>query len=167
MEFSYAIATTVGIAGVIGSLIFSGYQTRQLTLQTVIQNEMAKVEIIHRGADRLSETYRVFVDYPDLRKYFYDGVPCPSRGKNRARVLTVAEMICDTVDSVLETISRVASREERTDWLHYIEHILDQSPTIGLLVLEHPREWPEMAALPAPRTKLRRRPSRKPLSWLG
>lgn len=113
----------------------------------MIQNEMAKVEIIHSGAEHLSGVYRVFVDYPELRKYFYDGSPCPSRGKDRARVLTVAEMICDTVDSVLETISRITSQEERGDWLHYIEHILDQSPTIGQLVLEHPREWPEVASI--------------------
>jgi hypothetical protein len=139
-----AVAAVVGITGVIGSLIFSGYQTRQLGRQLKMQNEMARSEIIHHGVDRLSGVYRAFIDYPELRKYFYDGAPCPARGMTRARVLTVAEMIGDTIDSVLETISLVATREDLGDWLDYIGHILDSSPTLEGLALEHPNWWPQI-----------------------
>jgi hypothetical protein len=139
-----AIAAIIGIAGVIGSLIFSGYQTRQLGRQVRIQNEMARAEIIRHGVDRLGEIYRAFIDYPELREYFYDSAPCPLRGKIRARVLTVAEMFGDTIDSVLETISLVATREELGDWLDYIGHILDRSPTLEWLALEHPKWWPQI-----------------------
>lgn len=139
-----AIAAIVGVAGVIGSLIFSGYQTRQLGRQLKMQNEIAKSEIIHHGVDRLSGVYGAFIDHPELRKYFYDSAPCPVRGKTRARVLTVAEMIGDTIDSVLETISLVATREELGDWLDYIGHILDRSPTLERLALEHPKWWPQI-----------------------
>jgi hypothetical protein len=139
-----AVAAIVGITGVIGSLIFSGYQTRQLGRQLKMQNEMARSEIIHHGVDRLSGVYRAFIDYPELRKYFYDGASCPARGMTRARVLTVAEMIGDTIDSVLETISLVATREDLGDWLDYIGHILDSSPTLEGLALEHPNWWPQI-----------------------
>jgi len=132
---------------VIGSLIFSGYQTRQLSRQVKIQNEMAKSEIIHHGTDRLSGAYRAFIDYPELRKYFYDGAPCPRRGKTRVRVLTVAEMIGDTIDSVLETISLVATREEYADWIDYIGHILDRSPALEQLALQHPKWWPQISRI--------------------
>jgi hypothetical protein len=142
-----ATAAIVGIAGVIGSLIFSGNQTRQLSRQLRMQNEMARSEIIHHGVDRLSGVYRAFLDYPELRKYFYDGAPCPPRGQIRARVLTVAEMIGDTIDSVLETISLVATREELGDWLDYIGHILDRSPTLERLALEHPKWWPQISSI--------------------
>jgi hypothetical protein len=138
-------AALVGIAGVIGSLLFSGYQTRNLVHQTKIQNEMARAVNINNGVDRLSAVYRVFIDYPELRRYFYEGAPMPAASRKRARVLTVAEMIADTVDSViLDAATRVATGEHRDDWNDYIRHILAHSPTLVGLASEHPRWWPEI-----------------------
>jgi len=139
-----AIATTVGIVGVVGSLAFSGWQTRQLARQTETQNAIAMATIVHNTADRLNATYRVFVDYPELRAYFYDGAPSPATGPERARALTVAEMLGDVLDALLYTTSKFAARGEYDDWIDYIEHILDQSPTLTRLILEHPKWWPQI-----------------------
>jgi hypothetical protein len=75
-----------------GSLLFGGWQTRQLAHQTRTQNLIAGATSVDNAADRLNSTYRVFVDYPQLRKYFYEGVAFPTEELERAQVLTVAEL---------------------------------------------------------------------------
>lgn len=140
-------AAFVGIAGVIGSLIFSGWQTRQLVYQTKIQNKIAASTIFHSGNDRFNEVARVFIDYPELRSYFYDGAPVPNRGAKRSRVLATAEMLADIIDSVLYSVSQFATRNEYKEWVDYAAYLLDKSPAFAGLILEHLEWWPEIVKI--------------------
>lgn len=147
MTILIAIATIIGIVGVTAGLIFNAYQIRILASQGKTQNEIAKAASIYNGVTGLSSFYRVFVDYPGLRKYFYDGAPVPSDQEELDRVIPLAEMLADTIDSVLRTIYRFGEQEDHSDWTTYTEYMLDRSPTLKSLVLEHPVWWPDIARL--------------------
>ena|SRR3984957_13873433 len=147
MTILIAIATIIGMVGVTAGLVFNAYQIRMLASQGKTQNEIAKAASVYSGVTGLISFYRVFVDQPSLRKYFYDGAPTPVDLEERDRVIPLAEMLADTIDSVLRTIYRFGEREDHSDWTDYIEYMLAHSPALRELVLDHPIWWPDIVRL--------------------
>lgn len=140
-------ATIVGVIGVTFGLVFNAYQVRILANQTRTQNQIAKAESIYNGVIGLRDLYGVFVDRPELRKYFYDCVPTPVEQEERDRVIPLAEMLADTIDAVLHTIYRFGADEDHSDWTDYTKYMLAHSPTLTELVLDHRIWWPEIASM--------------------
>jgi hypothetical protein len=86
---------TIGFLLVIGSLLATWLQLKEVTEQ----NRMT----VHsqRQAPTLALD-RLFVEYPELRPYFYDGLDIDKKNPSFSRVQAVAEMHLDVFDYKLK-----------------------------------------------------------------
>jgi len=93
-----------------------------------------------------------FVDYPELREYFYEGVELPEDSTTRARVLAVAELMADALQSNywlfqgkdVESLGSVddPALDIRSDWDDWTEFILTMSPALRSFVRAHTLQYP-------------------------
>lgn len=139
----------VGIVGVIGSLVFAGLQSREVARQTRIQNALAGASGLQVTIDALRAVMQNFVDYPELRAYFFDGTALPAADPVRAQVLTIADMLADVLESGLHATSVLPSNNSHEDWRQYGLHFMTQSPALSHIVTKHPDWWPLLSSVRA------------------
>jgi len=159
------ITSIIGLAGLILSIILLAWQTRAVAEQTKISNSIAGASVASQSADGIREIYMLFIDNPRLRPYFYGGKVCPHRGSQRKRVITLAEVFADALESVLFGYKIVPSSRYLDPWTSYCFHMLEVSPTLRDLVSGHPQWWPELHAM-LPDTRSCRRRLASPLADL-
>ena len=95
---------------------------------------------VYDGFTRLvMDTDRVFIEYPEMRKYFYDREPPPTDAVELARALAIAELMTDFMDHVAEHIDEM-DPSAWEEWEAYFKDLRDQSPILDSFVSEN-REW--------------------------
>ena len=130
------------LVAVLGSLLFTGWQTHQLTRQTRIQSEVAVSEAGSAPLVMLQGVLLRLVDEPQLRPHFYGGLAVPPTGAERERVLQLAELLAGAVNHGCEVVETMpASAHVNEGWEDYGRHLLEQSPAIDELVRAHPLWW--------------------------
>jgi hypothetical protein len=95
------ITTVGGLAGLIASVILLAWQTRAVAQQTKISNAIAGVSALEASTSDMREILMVFIDRPELRPYFYERKNPPRKGRQRARVISVGEMLGDCLETGL------------------------------------------------------------------
>jgi len=113
VEMLTTIATIGGLAGVIASVALLAWQTRAVARQTT---------------SSLRQILLLFVEYPELRPYFYESKLPPSRGLKRIRILTVAEMLADILEEGLSVDRLVRTVRIYEEWPLYCADMLSTSP---------------------------------------
>jgi hypothetical protein len=63
-------------------------------------------------SQELAELNRTFVEYPEMRPYFYSGEPLPGDELKRNRILAIADLYLDFIDNYYSQASHL-------DWSHY------------------------------------------------
>lgn len=71
----------------------------------------------------------VFVEHPEIRPYFYDGLAAPTEEPLRSRVLATAELVADHMESVVLSQDAVAA-STGTVWVRYMQGIYRRSPVL-------------------------------------
>ena len=100
MELATLIAGLVTAAAVAGSVLFLARQTSQSVHQFLVANELAGARAMAQGYELWDHVIDRFIDFPELRQYFYEGVELPEEDPTtRARVLAMTELIGDTLQS--------------------------------------------------------------------
>lgn len=107
-DIASIVVSALGTAAVAGALVYYGQQTKALRTQVALQTEQAARSLTssRAGLDlRLMELVmsldRLFIEEPELRPYFYDGLPVPDDNPVRNRVLATGELIADLAETVL------------------------------------------------------------------
>jgi hypothetical protein len=136
------ILAIIGGLGVIISVTFAGWQSREVAKQTRIQNALAGSTSLRETVNALHNALGKIVEWPELRPYFYEGKPCPREGETRARVLMVAEMITDVAEHGLQTHGQVSATGPIEDWNDYVDFLLEKSPSIVSIIEEHSPWYP-------------------------
>lgn len=134
--------SVVGIVGVVGSLAFSGWQTRELVRQTKIQNKIADVAAEREPIAVLQAILIRLAEAPELRKFFYDGVPCPTSEPERSRVLIIAEMLADAIYGGLHASVLFSDTNAQQARRNYSTSMLVTCPTLYDLLVQHHDWWP-------------------------
>jgi hypothetical protein len=99
------------------------------------------------SADLLLEADRIFLDRPDLRPYFYDGVECSADdSEQRARVEAVAEFYLDVLETIWDHRNEF-SRVDRASWREWIHDLLEWSPALRQVYTATPRWYPTITSL--------------------
>jgi len=140
------VLAVVGTLGVITSVFFAGWQSREVAKQTKIQNSLAGANSLRQVIDGLHSVLGRIADRPELRPFFYDGQPCPPDEPLRSTVLTIAEMMADQAEVGLLTHQRVATTNSLEDWNDYVDFLVEHSPAIADHLAAHPQWWPLTAA---------------------
>ncbi len=137
-----------------GSLLVLARQTREAVHQSLVANELSGARAKAQGFEVIDRVIAYFVVYPELRQYLYEGVELPDDSADRTRVLAVAELMADALQSVYwhyEVRSVDALRfvdpslDIRSDLDDYTEFILTMSPAVRSLVRPRPLQWPHLA----------------------
>jgi hypothetical protein len=154
LEVATVIVGVVSAFAIVGSLLFLARQTRQSVEQFLVANELAGGRALAQGYEYWDHVIDRFVDYPELRQYFYEGVEVPEDSTvTKARILAMTELIGDAlqathwlyagkdvallgaVDPELDTITV-------SDWDDWAKFILGMSPVLLSFTREHPLQYP-------------------------
>ncbi len=148
-----AVSTAAGTLGILGALIFAALQTRALRKQLSLANvqneratslEQASLDI--QLMERIMDVDHVFIDRPELRKYFFEGAPTPLTDPERARVLAVADLIMDVADAAASARRHGHMLDEDYQaWKHALHNYFHNSPAMREL-------WPETGQFYGPGT---------------
>jgi hypothetical protein len=84
LEVATLIAGLLSAAALVGSLLFLARQTRHAVHQSSVANELAGARAMAQGYEIADRVIAYFVDYPELRKYFYEGVELPEDSTTKA-----------------------------------------------------------------------------------
>jgi hypothetical protein len=105
------IVTGIGSCAVAAALGYAAVQTRTVREQLKLARHQAENALTtHHAANDLAlmthilSLDRLFVEHPELRKYFYERVPVPTEEPMRSRVLSTAELVIDTAEAVTNLI---------------------------------------------------------------
>lgn len=141
------IATIGGLAGLIISLILLAWQTRAVARQTEISNAIARASVISNSSSSFRQIILLFVEYPELRAYFYDSKHLPARGDKRARVISVAEILGDILEDGLVVNHLVPNIRFHDNWSSYCTYMLVTSPALNEIMHQHSDWWPWLRSL--------------------
>jgi hypothetical protein len=141
------IGTIGGLVGLTVSIALLTWQSHSTAIQSKINNAIAAASVLDDYNTGLREIFAHFIARPNLRAYFYEGKPCPTRGQTCIRVLTIAEMLADTLESGLVAHRLIPASESYEDWQGYCRDILNTSPALAGLVRDHAAWWPQLARL--------------------
>jgi hypothetical protein len=145
------IAGLASAAALVASLIFLARQSKESARQTRLANELAGTQAMAASFETVDHIVEYFLEYPDLRRYFYDnaelaGDAAAADSPVRARVLTLAELFADTLQSAFFTIESIeAVASYRDNMLNYVTVFLRRSPVLRQTVSENPVWWPTLA----------------------
>jgi hypothetical protein len=153
LEVAALIVGLVTAAAVAGSVLFLARQTSQSVEQFLVANELAGARALAQGYELWDHVINRFIDYPELRQYFYDGVEPPEDPTTSARVLAMTELIGDALQSAHwlykgKDVALLGSVDPEldilVDWDGWTEKILTTSPVMRYFVRENPLMYPHL-----------------------
>lgn len=118
MSVSDALA---GVAIVI-SLLSAVYSYR-------LSRRTHDISIYYGVIGMFRELDKTFVEYPDIRPYFYEGKPADADDPNLQRVRAVAELVLDAFEWIWHRKEEL-NTEDETGWMNYIADTFFSSPAL-------------------------------------
>jgi len=138
------VVSAAGSGAVTMALYFSSREVKVLREQLALEAKKAEQGgVAQRAANDLDlmgytmAVDRLFVEFPQLRRYFYEEAEIPSEEPLRSQVISTAELIIDLADSVTNMIRHgqldIADRDAWTAALASY----GRSPAVRMLVTEY------------------------------
>jgi hypothetical protein len=126
------------------------WQAREFTRQTRIANQVAGANAQLASTERMNEVLGIFVQYPELRPYFYGGRTPSNDETSQQRLETIADMLADVVETSLDIAHRLPSFSYNlSDWEDYAQFMLTNGPVFRSWIDQHPHWFPTLARLSA------------------
>lgn len=89
-------------------------------------NRSLKTNAVARIYAEIHEIHHVFIEYPEIRPYFFHNEPLASGNEYYLRCRGVAEMFFDVFEHIYQLRGQ-AFKDTDPHWKHYIEHMCDSS----------------------------------------
>ncbi|MEU7751316.1 hypothetical protein AB0B57_03410 [Micromonospora sp. NPDC049101] len=144
LEDAGNLGDLVGSIGVIISLLLIARQTRQLTQQTKISNEVGSTEAAYSALERIHQISQIMIDDPQMQQYFHEDKDFPADKLERARVMMVAQVLADTIDYGLMVCDLRSHMENYQGWPAFAVSSMNTSPALRRVVDDHPEYWPRL-----------------------
>ncbi|PRY02537.1 hypothetical protein [Allonocardiopsis opalescens] len=100
----------------------------------------------HSGTDLFMQLNLVFVEYPQVRPYFYSGKALTEDDPNFHRVQATAELILDVFEWIWHRREGI-TEVDRQAWSDYIGRMFALSPVLRQYHLNHPAWHPTVTDL--------------------
>lgn len=124
------IVSIVGFAAVILTLWFMRRQTGAMITQTKSGTDSLKSSAYQSCATQMFTVDAAFVKYPELHRYFYSGVDVTEGDPAYERVIAMAELFLDYVDTVLTQEEQLPAFWPLDKWEQYFIDIFSSSPVL-------------------------------------
>lgn len=132
------LMTVVASTAVTFGIVFAWFEYRGRKSEYERQVEDSRIVLLTGMTKYLNEVARVFVEYPEMKRYFHDGDK-PSDAEDVARAEAIAITLANAMDHVLLHLDRVDTAE-RGAWEAYFDHVYKHSPTLRTYLGEH-ADW--------------------------
>jgi hypothetical protein len=109
--------------------------------QVKLQAQDGRTELITGVTTLFVSVSRVFIEYPDMQKYFYARATPEDDDFDRAHAIAVT--MADAMDHVVEHLSLMSSSSQRA-WKAYISETYSTSPVLEELLQAHKCWWPKL-----------------------
>src|SRR5690348_8827810 len=130
-----AVSIVVSIAGslaVVVTLWFVYRQTRIFATQTDYVARTLATTLADDINGRIEALTRIFIQYPEMRPYFYKGQPIDETHADYARAEAIAELMLDTLFAIADQAKRSGElkpgQRGGTNWTAYVRDCFAQSP---------------------------------------
>jgi hypothetical protein len=135
------IVSAAGFLGLVVSVRYLIAQTRQVVLQSQSAARALESNTFDASADATFMIDSIFVQYPELRKYFYDAEEQMPPRPERDRLIAVAELMLDYFDYVLLQQRRSPVLHPHNFWSE--EYLIDSFSASPILCeyLEQRKDW--------------------------
>lgn len=131
------LLATIAVSVALVALVFAWMQTRHM-------NRSLEVVTYNGSTDLTLQLDRVFIEYPELRPYFYDGQsPTGSDIELRQRVAAVAEFALDVLECIWDHRDKYSEPDTKS-WKKWIGDLIGTSPTMRDLYAEHTDWYPAL-----------------------
>jgi hypothetical protein len=126
----------IAAIAVVISIIASGlaYHASWKTHQTATRSH--ETSSYHAGTDLFLQLNLVFIEYPHVRPYFYDGKPLTQDDPSHHRVQAVAELMLDVFEWIWHRREGI-SEVDRQAWADYVASMFALSPVLRDYHLAH------------------------------
>lgn len=124
------IAAMIGVFGILVVL----YQVKQARRD-------GQVALITGMTTMMLEIDKAFIEHPEMRQYFKNGVRPPQGSGAREEAQAFAMAMANALDHVVEHM-RFMKCDTRYAWRTYIAELYEQSPVFADLLEEHGDWWP-------------------------
>jgi hypothetical protein len=113
-------------------LVTLGLAWQQLRVQVRI-NRFSVYDALTR---LVMDIDRVFIERPEMHKYFYTRHPAPADPTELARAFAIAELLADFMDHVAEHINEL----EKSAWTEWVEYFVEfrDSDVFTRFMSDHP-----------------------------
>ena len=126
----WVAAIFVSLLALVNSYIVSARSQGAATLSTSTQLTL--------------EVDKVFIDHPDIRPYFYENLPCPTRGSaNHNLVLATGEFLLDSLECIWDHNINNKNQIDRRAWESYIRDVYASCPVARDLYKKYEGDIPE------------------------
>jgi hypothetical protein len=105
-----------------------------LLLQVRQQAADSRSDLITATTSLITEVGRAFIEYPEMRKYFYEGVT--PEGGDQQRASAIAVILAGAMDRVAAQFTGKSDPWE-VAWLSYFTEILSTSPVLKQHLATH------------------------------
>lgn len=139
MHIDWLNVGAVGIAtAAFAATAWQGFLLRRQIAQS---DHISKSTFYQTLALRFADFNRLFVDRPELAKYFHDGAPMPVDDDERAAVEAVCALIANLADLCYSCEAILC--EFSTDWDGYFRFIYERSGVFRDYIAKHGSFWPD------------------------
>lgn len=129
------IISIVALALSIAAAVFSTYVAYSANRQSDI------IATYNSLTSLVLEIDKIFIEYPDLRPYFYNNTPLPAdmQEQDRNRTLAIAELYLDILECIWDRQPEF-SKEDEASWRDWILDAFSTSPILSSHYSEN-RSW--------------------------
>ena len=118
----------------LGTIVYVLQQTREMSKQNRIGAKSALISVYKEISSVMLEIDKMFLEYPDLRKYFYDGAVLRKKTRKYNQALSIAEWFLDFMDMFV-VMGKAAPEHPGVslpwqDWNVFFREIYSTSPII-------------------------------------
>jgi hypothetical protein len=128
-EWVAAVAGAVSAILVPGALWLAARQWREMAKQTERSVIAIKSSVYQSFASQLQEIALLFIERPELRKYFYDGSDAPRKEPQATQARALAAVFLDFMDTVAVQVVSIPE-QDRDVWFAFFRDLLTTSPVI-------------------------------------
>jgi len=143
-ELVSIVVSVAGSAAVLVTLWFVYRQTRIFARQTDYVARTLATSLADSINGRVEGITRIFIQYPDMRPYFYKGQAIDESHADYARAEAIAELFLDTLFAIADQAERGGElrpgQRVGTNWKAYVRDSFAQSPILVKFLTER-QSW--------------------------